>query len=43
MPLNNFTIKSSSLMKLIIEREATFGNNSDIHLSVTQKNHHEHL
>jgi len=30
-------------MKLIIEREATFENNSDIEDKVTQKNHQEHL
>jgi len=30
-------------MKSIIEREATFENNSDMEVKVTQKNYHEHL
>jgi len=29
-------------MKLIIEREATFENNSDMEVKVTQKKYHEH-
>jgi len=33
----NFTLKSSSLMKSIIEREATFENNSDMEVKVTKK------
>jgi len=35
--------KISFFDKSIIEREATSENNSDIHVKVTQKNHHEHL
>jgi len=30
-------------MTLIIEREATFENNSDMEVNVTQKNYHQHL
>jgi len=30
-------------MKPIIENEATFENDSDIEVKVTQKNHQEHL
>jgi len=30
-------------MKLIIERDATFENNSDVEVKVGETNHHEHL
>jgi len=39
----NFTINPVSLMISIIEGEATFENNSDMEVKVTQKNYQEHL